>query len=84
MNKNIKFAEQGVHQSGIPVWETIVLKAGDTFTTKENEILTIPVGAVGIVHLGIPSSETTISVIRDDCKAARKALKKDKVSITPP
>ena len=75
----IKFAQQGVRQQ---FWKGMSLKDGQILTpgmTFElfysvdiiTETVTIPEGTIGIVH----ADDATISVIRDDCKAARKAIR---------
>ena len=75
----IKFAQQGVRQLGWPQKEGIVvLMPGDIFNkvtsdAMSNEHLIIPKGTIGIFH--IDETPFSISIIRDDCKAARKAIR---------
>lgn len=86
---NIKFAQQGVRQLAWkekPVTNGQILKPGMTFESVYSvdivtTTLTIPEGTIGIFHVEpvgnpeMPMEEITISVIRDDCKAARKAIR---------
>lgn len=85
--KPIKFAKQGVRQAGFSSMAAniTVLKPGDVFISLstavgEAEDLTIPDGCIGIMHYD-EGLFTSVSVIRDDCKAARKALHKANSSI---
>ena len=70
----IKFAQQGIRQNGFTNdLRKTILKPGDVFIAMSaigmTEDFAIPSGCIGVVHV------TTISVIRDDCKAARKAMR---------
>lgn len=90
-----KFAKQGVRQpvwKTEPVRDGQILKPGMTFdwfssSNVNLETLTIPEGTIGIIHVDtvgnpiMPMEEISISVIRDDCKAARKAIRLSKASI---
>ena len=76
---NIKLAKQGIHQNGFSkIIGKTILKPGDVFIAMPivgtTEDLVIPVGCIGVIHIDI-GNPTTVSVIRDDCKAARKALR---------
>lgn len=86
---NIKFAQQGVRQlvwKEKPITNGQILKPGMTFESFYSvdivtTTLTIPEGTIGVFHVEsvgnpeMPMEEITISVIRDDCKAARKAIR---------
>lgn len=84
-----KFAQQGVRQTvwkTKPVKDGQILKPGMTFDRFSSsdvnlETLTIPEGTIGIIRVDvvgntvIPMEKISISIIRDDCKAARKAIR---------
>lgn len=85
----INFAKQGVRQpvwKDKPIIDGQILKPGmsfEAFNGVDNAIITLTIaeGTIGIFHVdkvGNPDMlmvETTISVIRDDCKTARKAIR---------
>lgn len=67
------FADEGVRQNCITISRKTLLTPGDKFYKVifgEAILQEIPVGRVGIIH----SDDKQISVVRDDCKAARKAI----------
>lgn len=76
----MKFATQGVRQmASLPLAENgQILRPGESFirhntpSTSEGDIVFIPQGTIGIVHKS--DGDVTISVISDDCKAARRAI----------
>jgi hypothetical protein len=75
----IKIAQQGVRQRGFPfVTGTIIMHPGELLTLTPEvgglDDFIIPNGCIRIVHCEL-NSFTTISIIRDDCKAARKAIR---------
>ncbi len=78
--KYILEAEQGVRQSGKPTTDgNVTLFAGDLFkctkypNNTNPRIYAIPKGCIGIVH---DDDVEKISVVRDDCQAARRWLNK--------
>ena len=74
-------AKQGVRQPGVPArirgqgLVPGILKAGDTFRYILDDGTTdyrlIPSGCIGVFHY----EDKQISVIRDDCQAARRAIR---------
>lgn len=71
-------AEQGIRQKGRPtVPGKKLLLPGDTFVSTRYpnapETLTIPLQCVGLVH---NDGEETISVVYEDCQAAKRFIKK--------
>lgn len=78
----IKFAKQGIRQmASLPeANDGQVLKPGSSFilhnTADDGTIVYIEQGTIGIVHK--EDGDCTVSVIRDDCKAARRALRNAK------
>lgn len=79
MDMNYPNAKQGIRRPGIPDDITkLILYPGDlvTFITPGSGVAkkhVIGIGTIGIVHCD--EDIFVISVIRDDCKAARKAIK---------
>lgn len=76
--ETIKFAQQGVRQkASLPIANNgQILRPGNSFIfhdTSSDKIVTIEKGTIGIVHKD--NGDCTVSVIRDDCKAARKAIR---------
>lgn len=78
----VLFASQGVRILATPASPTRnnVIEAGKEINTISNiddsTTLRIPTGCIGVIHRDV-GKEMTISIIRDDCKAARKAIKND-------
>lgn len=76
----MKFAQQGVRQmASLPSAEDgHILKPGESFIrhdspgTSNGTIVFIAEGTIGIVHKS--DGDVSVSVISDDCKAARKAI----------
>ncbi len=76
--KDTKFAKQGIRQNAIPfVSGKTLLKPGDkiialTIGKELSDTLVIPEGTIGCVHT---DEVNKISINRDDCKAACKAIR---------
>lgn len=76
----MKFASQGVRQmASLPLAEDgQILRPGESFirhntpSTSDGDIVFIAQGTIGVVHKS--DGDVTISVISDDCKAARRAI----------
>ena len=76
----IEFAQQGVRQPACLQGEQLkILVAGAIFTAIGfphcAKDLAIPKGCIGISEINSLGQVEAVSVIRDDCKAARKAIR---------
>lgn len=78
----IRYAKQGVRQKAWITSPPFILNAGDFFCNindiKDPQYQTIPDGCIGVVHDDGDFEYGTgeVSVIRDDCQAARRAKRK--------
>jgi hypothetical protein len=81
-------AKQGVRQNAETIGKPNVLKAGEVFVVKKmlldqdgsleflhNVSVCVPEGCIAIKHPEKRHEQGSFSVIRDDCKAARKAIR---------
>lgn len=80
----IKFAQQGIRQNAIPGGDlNKILKPGEIILVSigymEWDRQVIQEGTIGILHSD-GDDDITISVIRDDCKAARKAIRLSEIN----
>ena len=76
--QGIRIAGKAMRMVGQPHPEYAkVLKAGNCFYSLKDannpEVLMVPVGCVGIIH---DDADNQISVVRNDCQAARRAIRK--------